>query len=111
VLKTLRALRSIRGTPLNIFGYARVRRVERQLIGAYRHLLETLLTDLNEDNYRIAVQIAGLPELIRGYEDIKLASVDEFHCQVNALLGQFRAANAAMAAVSMDDGGDDGTPL
>jgi indolepyruvate ferredoxin oxidoreductase len=99
VLKALRALRSIRGTPLNIFGYARVRRVERQLIREYRQLIESLLTDLNEDNYRIAVQIAELPDLIRGYEDIKLASVDEFRRQVEVLLTRFRTAGSTLAAV------------
>jgi indolepyruvate ferredoxin oxidoreductase len=98
-LKTLRALRSLRRTPLNIFGYARVRRVERQLISEYRELIQSLLTDLNADNYRIAVQLAELPDLIRGYEGIKLASVDEFHRQVEALLAQFRAAAPTTAVV------------
>jgi indolepyruvate ferredoxin oxidoreductase len=99
VLKALRALRSLRGTPLNVFGYARVRRVERQLIGEYRQLIESLLKDLDVDNYHIAVQIAELPDLIRGYEGIKIASVDEFHRQVEALLAQFRAAAPTVAAV------------
>jgi len=99
VLKALRALRSLRGTPLNIFGYARGRRVERQLIGEYRQLIESLLPDLNEVNYRIAVQIAALPDLIRGYEDIKLASVEEFRRQVEALLAEFRAADSPAVAV------------
>ena len=99
VLKALRALRSLRGTPLNIFGYARVRRVERQLIGEYRQLIESLLADLDEVNYPIAVQIAELPDLIRGYEDIKLASVGEFRRRVEALLTQFRAADSPAVAV------------
>jgi indolepyruvate ferredoxin oxidoreductase len=99
VLKTLRALRSIRGTPLNIFGYAKVRRVERQLLGEYRQLIETLLADLSEENYHIAVQIAELPDLIRGYETIKLASVDEFHRQVDVLRAQFHASDSVVAAM------------
>jgi indolepyruvate ferredoxin oxidoreductase len=99
VLKALRASRSLRGTPLNIFGYARVRRVERQLIGEYRQLIESLLADLDEVNYPIAVQIAALPDLICGYEDIKLASVDDFRRQVEALLAEFRAADSPAVAV------------
>ena len=99
MLKALRALRSLRSTPLNIFGYARVRRVERQLIGEYRQLIESLLVDLDEVNYPIAVQIAELPDLIRGYEDIKLASVDEFHRQVETLLAEFRAADSTVVAM------------
>ena len=99
VLKALRAFRSLRGTPLNVFGYARARRVERQLIGEYRQLIESLLADLNEVNYPVAVQIAELPDLIRGYEDIKLASVDDFRRQVEALLAEFRAADSSAVAV------------
>jgi indolepyruvate ferredoxin oxidoreductase len=99
VLKALRALRSLRGTPLDIFGYARVRRVERRLTGEYRRLIEALLADLNEVNYPLAVQIAELPDLIRGYEGIKLASVDEFRRRVEASLAEFRAADATVVAV------------
>jgi indolepyruvate ferredoxin oxidoreductase len=99
VLKALRALRGLRGTPLDVFGYAGVRRVERRLIGDYRRLIEALLAGLDEANYPVAVQIAELPDLIRGYEDIKLASVDEFRRQAEALVAKYRAAEAPAAAV------------
>jgi indolepyruvate ferredoxin oxidoreductase len=95
VLKALRAMRVIRGTPLNLFGYAKVRRVERQLIREYRQLIESLLADLNEENYAIAAQIAALPDMIRGYEDIKLRSVAEFRGKVQALRKQFWAARSS----------------
>ena len=52
-----------------------------------------------EEIYPIAVQIAALPDLIRGYEDIKLASVDDFRRQVEALLAEFRAADSPVVAV------------
>ena len=96
VLKVLRGLRAIRGTPLDIFGYAKVRRVERRLIGEYRQLIESLLPDLTVENYAIAVQIAELPDMIRGYEGIKLASVDEFRPRVEALCGQFRHTESTL---------------
>jgi indolepyruvate ferredoxin oxidoreductase len=99
VLKALRAMRGLRGTPLNVFGYAKVRRVERQLIDDYRQLIESLLADLDEANHPIAVQIAELPDLIRGYEDIKLSAVDEFRRQVEALLVRYHGAEATEAAV------------
>ena len=95
-LKALRRLRVIRGTPFNIFGYAKVRRVERQLIGEYRQLIESLLPNLTEENYAIAVQIAELPDMIRGYEGIKLASVEEFRHKVEALCGQLRHTEATL---------------
>jgi indolepyruvate ferredoxin oxidoreductase len=98
-LKVLRGLRCLRRTPLNIFGYARVRRVERQLIRDYRQLIESLLTELDADNYDLAVQIAALPDLIRGYEDIKLGAVVEFRRLAEAALAEFRASSQPMAVV------------
>jgi len=99
VLQALRRLRGIRGTPIDIFGYAKLRRVERQLIGEYRQLIESLLSDLDEENYAIAVQIAELPDMIRGYEDIKLASVDEFRRKVEALCRRLRETDATVTTM------------
>jgi indolepyruvate ferredoxin oxidoreductase len=95
-LKTLRSLRAIRGTPIDVFGYAKVRRVERQLIAEYRQLIASLLPDLNEDNYDVAVQLADLPDMIRGYEEIKLASVAAFRQKAEGLRRQFRQDQAAV---------------
>jgi indolepyruvate ferredoxin oxidoreductase len=98
ILKALRALRGLRGTALDVFGYAKVRRIERQLIGEYRQLIESLLPNLNEDNYDMAVQLADLPDLIRGYEGIKLASVAEFRRRADELFREFRTAAALHSA-------------
>jgi indolepyruvate ferredoxin oxidoreductase len=98
LLKALRALRHLRGTPVDIFGYARIRRVERRLSRDYRQLIEALLADLNEMNYPLAVQLAELPDMIRGYEDIKLRSVEVYHLQLEAILAKFRAAKATALA-------------
>jgi indolepyruvate ferredoxin oxidoreductase len=99
VLKGLRALRGLRGTPLDLFAYAKVRRVERELIGEYRTLIESLLLNLNEANYDLAVQIAELPDVIRGYEGIKLASVTQFRGQSRDLHQRFLEVGTAARAV------------
>jgi indolepyruvate ferredoxin oxidoreductase len=67
------------------FGYAAVRRVERQLPGEYSSLIEKALTGLSPESYERAVKLAGLPDLIRGYEDIKLRNVQRFRDEVRAL--------------------------
>jgi indolepyruvate ferredoxin oxidoreductase len=99
LFKLLRALRGLRGTPLDLFGYARVRRVERQLIEEYRSLIGSLLPELSEETYDLAVQIAELPDLVRGYEGIKLASVQQFRERAQALRQQLLAREPAVLTV------------
>jgi indolepyruvate ferredoxin oxidoreductase len=55
-----------------------------------------VLPRLNEDNYEVAVHIAALPDLIRGYEGIKLASVDEFRRQAEELQRCFYEVQATL---------------
>jgi indolepyruvate ferredoxin oxidoreductase len=84
--RALAALKRLRGTPLDIFGYARVRRVERALIGEYRGLIEQALGSLEQATYERAVQLAELPDMIRGYEQIKLRGVERFRAAARELL-------------------------
>ncbi|MDE0664547.1 MAG: indolepyruvate ferredoxin oxidoreductase family protein [Acidimicrobiaceae bacterium] len=84
-LAVLKGLRRLRGTPFDVFGYAGVRRTERELIAEYRSLMETELDALTPDTYGRALQLAQLPEIIRGYEDVKLANVERFREQVRAI--------------------------
>jgi indolepyruvate ferredoxin oxidoreductase len=62
-----------------------VRRVERQLIGEYRALVDKALIGLSPDTHARAVKLASLPDLIRGYEGIKLRNVQRFRDEVQAL--------------------------
>jgi indolepyruvate ferredoxin oxidoreductase len=78
-------LRGLRGTAWDPFGRAKVRQVERELIGEYRALMERALDDLSPDTHARAVTLAGLPDLIRGYEDVKLRNVARFREEVRKL--------------------------
>jgi indolepyruvate ferredoxin oxidoreductase len=71
----LAPLKFLRGTPLDIFGYGAERRLERRLISEYEAMVDTLLGSLRRDTLALAVEIAGLPEGIRGYGPIKERSV------------------------------------
>jgi indolepyruvate ferredoxin oxidoreductase len=83
--RTLAGLKGLRGTALDPFGRAAVRRVERALPGEYRALIERLLSGLSAETYERAVRAARLPDLIRGYEDIKLGNVEKYRQEVRAL--------------------------
>jgi indolepyruvate ferredoxin oxidoreductase len=84
-LRALRALRRLRGTPLDPFGYALVRREERRLVPWYRTLVSDALDAPGADAHATAVELARLPESIRGYEDIKLRSIAKVQGQASTL--------------------------
>lgn len=79
--RLLRGARRLRGTPLDPFGYAHVRRVERALPGEYLTLVEAALEQLAPDTLPLALELAALPDLVRGYEEIKLAGVERFRAR------------------------------
>jgi indolepyruvate ferredoxin oxidoreductase len=81
----LTRVKGLRGTPLDVFGYAKVRQVERQLIGQYRGLMEEAVNGLTAQNYEEAVRLAELPDIIRGYEEVKLRNVEKFWHEVEKL--------------------------
>lgn len=85
----LRAMRRLRGTPFDLFGYTGVRRLERELIDEYIATLRTLTGALTPLNHATAVAIAELPDGIRGYEQIKLDNVARYRSQVDSLLEEF----------------------
>jgi indolepyruvate ferredoxin oxidoreductase len=85
VLKALRAMRRLRGTKLDLFGLTAVRRVERALPGEYVALVARSLERLTPVTHPMVAQIAELPDLIRGYEDIKLAGVERFRAEAARL--------------------------
>src|SRR6059036_3903507 len=85
IFGVLAGMKALRGTWLDPFGSAAVRRVERQLPGEYRALVEMALVGLLPESYERAVKLASLPDLIRGYEEIKLRNVQRFRDEVRAL--------------------------
>jgi indolepyruvate ferredoxin oxidoreductase len=70
-LNLLKHLKGLRGTPLDIFGLSAHRRLERSLIAWYRELIEEVLANLTPENLPQALEIAALPDQIRGFEKIK----------------------------------------
>ncbi|MCR6487938.1 indolepyruvate ferredoxin oxidoreductase family protein [Amycolatopsis sp. OK19-0408] len=75
--RLLHGLRRLRGTGLDPFGRAHVRRVERELIDDYRGVVTQAFRAGNVDRARV-LALAELPDLVRGYEDVKLANVAKY---------------------------------
>jgi indolepyruvate ferredoxin oxidoreductase len=81
-LKMLASMKGLRGGALDIFGRSRHRRMERELITWYRELI----TQVIERNAPQAQEIAALPDQIRGYEQIKEASIAKVKKQALEML-------------------------
>ncbi len=84
----LKAMKRLRSTAFDVFGYAEIRRVERALIGEYRQLIETALVRLTPITHDAVVVLAELPDEIRGYEQIKLDNVARFRDKAQQLISQ-----------------------
>ena len=78
MFRGLRATKGLRGTKLDPFGRAHVRRIERALPGEYQALVDRALERLTPVTHATVAQIADLPDLVRGYEDVKLRNVEAF---------------------------------
>jgi indolepyruvate ferredoxin oxidoreductase len=98
VLKGLAALRFVRGTAFDIFGYAPTRREERALIEWYSDLLRRALVNMNAGNLGIVREIAELPDAIRGYEEVKLKSVAKARERAATLIDALAASSGARQA-------------
>ena len=81
----------LRGTPFDIFGYTAERRSERQLIADYAARIEKLLPRLRRENLTVLVEIASIPERIRGYGHVKLASIVAGKRRLTELLARLDA--------------------
>ncbi len=96
--RILAKLKGLRGTALDVFGYTKERRTERRLIVEYEMTVAELLDRLDRENLRFAVEIAGIPEHIRGYGHIKRRHLDEAKKKEAALLAAFRASRPSARA-------------
>jgi indolepyruvate ferredoxin oxidoreductase len=83
-LRLLAKGRFLRGYWLDPFGHTKMRRLERELIYHYEAMIDTLIESLTAQTYNTAVAAARAADIVRGYEEVKLANVDRY---VNALTG------------------------
>ncbi len=96
--RVLARLKGLRGTALDLFGYTEERKTERALIGQYRESLQEVLTSLNAANHATAVEIARIPELIKGYGHVKERNLAAARGKWADLMDRFRGTQALQQA-------------
>jgi indolepyruvate ferredoxin oxidoreductase len=79
--RVLAGFKGLRGTRWDVFGRTQERKMERQLIIDYEALIDTLLAGLRPDNVALAIELAALPDQIRGFGPVKEASVHKVKAQ------------------------------
>lgn len=91
----LAGMKGLRGTALDPFGRTEERKTERALIVEYRQCIETLLKDLSADKLALAVEIASIPEEVRGYGHVKERNLAAARTKWQGLMQRWNAPAAA----------------
>ena len=89
--KLLKHLKVLRGTPLDIFGNTEEREMERALIGEYVASIDEVLAKLNADNHALALEIANLPDAVKGFGHVKARNVVAVRSKWDGLMEKWRA--------------------
>jgi indolepyruvate ferredoxin oxidoreductase len=112
--RILARFKRLRGTPFDPFGHTEERRTERELVSEYRASIEELLQSLGPANLGLAVEIARVPEMIRGFGHVKARHLAAARPKWDALMADWRAGPLRLS-VSGDfrssDHGPDTMPL
>ena len=91
--RVMAKLKGLRGGAFDIFGKTAERRMERQLIVDYFNTADELLAKLSPTNIGYAIEIAQLPDQIRGYGHIKEANFEKTKAEWDRLLAEWRNPN------------------
>jgi indolepyruvate ferredoxin oxidoreductase len=103
-MKLLAQGRRLRGTALDFFGKTAERRLERELVDAYRARIESLLPTLDAERLKAAVEIASLPLQVRGFGHVKLANLALARAREAELLHKFDPSTYPRPAVGREAG-------
>jgi indolepyruvate ferredoxin oxidoreductase len=94
VFRLLAALKGLRGTAFDVFGYSHERRFEKALLVQYEQDLDHLKKVLRPETIEPATALASIPSLIRGYGHVRRASADAASGERARLIGRLSDAPA-----------------
>ena len=97
-LTILKNFKFLRGGPFDPFGAHPERRVERRLIEDYRARIDSIAGRLTAENLETALEIAALPDAIRGYGPVKSAAIEKAEERYASLARSFNEGRSEIAA-------------
>ena len=89
----LAKLKGLRGTAFDVFGRTAERQMERNLIADYTNSMTQVLQGLTTRNISIALEIARIPDGIKGFGHVKDKNVAAARVHWDGLMQQFSAQN------------------
>jgi indolepyruvate ferredoxin oxidoreductase len=89
VLSLLVAGRRLRGTRLDPFGRTEVRKLEQALRDEYITVISSVAERLTTSNHGLALYIARLPDMVRGYERLKLENAAAYRDQLSEAISRY----------------------
>ena len=90
-MRMLAKFKFVRGTAFDVFGKTEERRTERALIGEYEALVRELIGGLSAQKHALAVELANLPDGIRGYGHVKENNLKGVRVKWQDLLARWRS--------------------
>ncbi|NDC61884.1 MAG: hypothetical protein EBZ60_07735 [Betaproteobacteria bacterium] len=90
--RLLSGLRFLRGSVFDVFGYTQERREERGLAAEYQSCIEEVLRDYSPERHALALEIARIPEKIKGYGHVKARHLKAARAQWEGLMQAWRAS-------------------
>jgi indolepyruvate ferredoxin oxidoreductase len=94
VFEALKRGKRLRGTRLDPFGATEMRRLERDLIGEFEDVLAVLAATTTSETIDATIAIARLPDIVRGYEDLRLRRIAEYRQTLTEALAAFRTTSS-----------------
>jgi indolepyruvate ferredoxin oxidoreductase len=88
--RVLARLKGLRGTALDPFGRTMERRQERELVREYFELIDEWAVGLTSANLAAAIELAGVPDDIRGFGHVKERNVQAARVRRAELLASYR---------------------
>jgi indolepyruvate ferredoxin oxidoreductase len=89
-MRVLAKFKFLRGTAFDIFGKTEERKMERELVAQYEALVKELVAGLSVQKLALAIELANLPDSMRGYGHVKDNNVKAARIKWNALLARWR---------------------
>jgi indolepyruvate ferredoxin oxidoreductase len=99
--RVLAKFKGLRGTRLDLFGYTEERRMERALRDTYLENLKRITAELSSANHALAVEIASVPDEIRGFGHVKEAAVEKARVREAELWAGWPAGKLPRAKTSL----------